>query len=347
MSLVARLRTARAGSAGGASWSIVLLLGGILTWIIVLNPGFAEPPSLMAFARKAAPLVILAAGQYLVMVSGELDLSVGSLVGAQVVIAAKLLDGDASMTYPVLALLLGFGLVVGLINGLITTLLKVPSFITTLGMMMVLFGAVRWWTGGAPTGSLPDNFRAFGRSGITWEPTRQISWAVLIAVVVAIAAVVLMRTPFGRTLVVVGDNPNAAHYSGVRVARAKILAFVGSSVSATIAAVLIGGFAGVTAQVGQGLEFQVITAVVLGGVALSGGRGKVLAAMCGALTLEAIFNLFTQLRWSTTMRPTMQGVVIILAVAYASWRPSLRLPFRRSAAARASGPAAQPVPEAP
>lgn len=348
MSVLTRLGGGRRDRSGGSPWTILVMFVGIVVWITILNERFIEPTSLMVFGRKAAPLVILAAGQYLVMVAGELDLSVGSLVGAQVVIAARVMDGDGSLTLQVMLLMLAVGLLVGLVNGLVTTLLKVPSFIVTLGMMMVLYGAVRWWTGGAPTGSLPDNFRTFGRGGISWEPVRQISWAMLIAIAVAIVGVLLMRTSFGRTLVALGDNQQAAHYSGVRVTRTKVIAFMLSSVSATIAAVLIGGFAGVTSQVGDGLEFQVITAVVLGGVALTGGRGHILAAMCGALTLEAIFNLFTQLRWASTLRPTAQGVIIIAAVAYASWRPSLRLPTRWRAAVDPTGSAPhQPVPETP
>lgn len=125
---------------------MLALLVLIFAVIFSLNPSFAEPSSMMAFIKQAAPLVILAAGQYFVIVSGEFDLSVGSLVGAQVVIAAKLIDGEESRTGGVLLLMLVFGLCVGVVNGLVTTLLRVPSFITTLGMMLVLFGAIRLWT---------------------------------------------------------------------------------------------------------------------------------------------------------------------------------------------------------
>jgi ribose transport system permease protein len=130
----------------------------------------------------------------------------------------------------------------------------------------------------------------------------------------------LMRRPFGRSLVAVGDNAVAAAYSGASVWWLRTRAFLLSSFLATVAAVLIGGFAGVTAQVGQGLEFMAITAVVLGGVALGGGRGTVVAAMVGALALEALFTLFNQLALPSTVRPAVQGVIIIVAVAYAARR---------------------------
>jgi len=302
----------------GGTGTVYALLLIIFTVIFFVNASFLEPPSLMAFLKNAAPLVLLAIGQYFVIASGELDLSVGSLVGAQVVIAARLIDGEESRTVPVLLLMLAFGVLVGLVNGLVTTLLKVQSLITTLGMMLVLFGAVRFWTGGAPTGALSDAFRQPGRGGIDMPVVRQLPWALLILIGFVVLAIVLMRSSFGKTLIATGDNDRAASFSGVRVWQVRTTAFVLSSVMATFAAILIGGFAGVTAQVGQGLEFSAITAVVLGGVVLGGGRGTVIGAMGGALALQALFTLFNQLALPSTLRPSVQGVIIIAAVAYAA-----------------------------
>ena len=325
----------------GGSWTVFALLVLVFVAILVMNPSFGEPMSLMAFVKKAAPLVILAIGQYFVIVSGEFDLSVGSLVGAQVVIAAKLMDGEDSMTWPVMALMIVFGLAVGLVNGLVTTLLKVPSFITTLGMMLVLYGAIRLWTGGAPTGALTDGFRQWGRGGIPDNPGQfQVPYALLVVVVLGVAAALLMRRPFGRTLVATGDNDVAAGYAGGSVWWVRTRAFLLSGFLATVAAILIGGYAGVTAQVGQGLEFMAITAVVLGGVVLGGGRGTVIAAMAGALTLEALFTLFNQLSLPSTIRPAVQGVIIIAAVAYAA----LPRRSRRRASTPDAPPAAGPTP---
>lgn len=311
----------------GGTGTVAVLLTLIFLVIAVQNPSFFEGPPLMAFAKKAAPLVVLALGQYLVIVSGEFDLSVGSLVGAQVVIAARLIDGDEASTLPVIGLMLLFGLVVGLVNGLITTVLRVPSIITTLGTMLILFGAVRYWTGGAPTGALSEGFRVFGRHGLDGVPViGQLPWALVIAAVLTVGAVLLMRSPYGLSLMATGDNDTAAAFSGVRVRRVRTLAFVGSSLAATVAAILIGGFAGVTAQVGQGLEFTAITAVVLGGVVLGGGRGSVIAAVLGALTVEALFTLFNQLYLPSTIQPAAQGLIIIAAVAYASRRGDRKPP---------------------
>jgi ribose transport system permease protein len=321
------VRAAASRLFGGGSATVFALLVLVFVVILFLNPSFFEPPSLMAFVKKAAPLVVLAVGQYLVIVCGELDLSVGSLVGAQVVIAAAVIDGEESRTLPTLLLMLAFGVLVGLVNGLVVTVLKVHSLIATLGMMLVLYGAIRLWTGGAPTGALSDGFRQAGREGIDMPVLRQLPWALLIAAAVVVAAVVLMRKPFGRTLITTGDNEKAATFSGVKVWRVRTIAFVGSAVLATLAGVLIGGYAGVTAQVGQGLEFTAITAVVLGGVVLGGGRGTVLAAMAGALTVEALFTLFNQLSLPSTIRPTVQGVIIIAAVAWAARERAKPRPF--------------------
>jgi ribose transport system permease protein len=303
---------------GGGSATVFALLILVFVVIAFLNPSFFEPPSLMAFLKKAAPLVVLAVGQYFVIVCGEMDLSVGSLVGAQVAIAAGVIDGEESRTLPVMLLMLVFGALVGLVNGLLVTVLKVHSLIATLGMMLVLYGAIRLWTGGAPTGALSEGFRQVGREGIDLPVVRQLPWAVLVAAVIVVVAVVLMRRPFGRTLVATGDNEKAAAFAGVKVWQVRTVAFVLSSVLATLAAVLIGGYAGVDAQVGNGLEFTAITAVVLGGVVLGGGRGTVLAAMAGALTVEALFTLFNQLSLPSTIRPLAQGLIIIAAVAWAA-----------------------------
>ncbi|MFG2078062.1 ribose transport system permease protein [Nonomuraea maritima] len=289
---------------------ILAVLVVLLTAIAVVNPFFLEPAGFLAFLKRAAPLVILAAGQYFVIVSGEFDLSVGSLVTAEVVIAARLIDGDESATWPVLALLIAVGLLVGLVNGVVTTKLRVPSFIVTLGMLLVLSGAVFLWTGGAPRGALSEGFRAFGRGGLGPLP-----WSVLILLVLGGAAIWLMRADFGKILMATGDNERAAALSGVRVDRVKVFAFMLSGLSAAVAAILLGGFAGVSAQVGQGLEFSAITAVVLGGVVLGGGRGSVLAAMAGAVTLEALFTLLNLYGISGALEYTVQGVIIIAAVA--------------------------------
>jgi ribose transport system permease protein len=312
-------RVMRAVRATGPVW---VLLAVLLIWCQIENPNFFEPQVFLAFLKRAAPLALLAAGQYFVIVSGEFDLSVGSLVTVVVVVAARLIDGDPGTVWWVILLLFAIGIVVGLINGIVTTRLRVPSFITTLGMLLILSGAVFLWTDGAPRGSLTENFRQFGREGIEGFPVLDpLPYSVIIlAVVVAFCVYLMNFASFGRKLLAAGDNPRAAALSGVNVRNMRTMAFVLSATSAVIAGILLGGFAGVSAQVGEGLEFEAITAVVLGGAVLGGGRGSVTAAIAGALSLEALFTLMNLKGVSGALEDTVQGVIIIGAVAIAGLR---------------------------
>jgi ribose transport system permease protein len=309
----------------GSVVPILVILAALLVMLTIRQPDFLSPPSLMSFLGRSAPIILLAAGQYFVIVSGEFDLSVGSLVTAQVVVAARLIDSEPSRTWPVILLLLAFGAAVGLVNGLVTTRLRVPSFITTLGMFLILVGAVYLWSDGAPKGGLSEEFRRFGRRAFEdVPPVGRIPYALLVLLAVAGLALLLTRSDFGRTLVAVGGNPRTAELSGVRVWRAKTIAFVLSGLSAALAAILIGGYSGVSFQAGAGLEFGAITAVVFGGVALGGGRGSVVGAMLGALTLETLFALMNFYGVSGALKSTVQGAIILLAVAVSSVRFSSR-----------------------
>jgi ribose transport system permease protein len=301
--------------------TIFLLLFVLLAWIAVLNPNFLEPGPFLAYLKRAAPLVILAAGSYFVLISGGFDLSVGSLVTVVVVVAARLIDGEPGRTWPVIVLLLAIGAAVGVFNGVVSTILRVPSFITTLGMLLILEGAVFWWTEGAPRGALSESFRSIGREGIEGIPLiDQLPWSVLLLVAVGAASVLLMRSDYGRQLLATGDNDRTARLSGVRVDRVRILAFVLSGTLAAVAGILLAGFGGVSAQAGLGLEFDAITTCVLGGVVLGGGRGSVVAAMAGALTLEALFTWLNLQGISGALEDTVQGVIIIAAVGFAAYR---------------------------
>lgn len=299
--------------------AVFLLLAVLLVAVMILNPNFADAGQLMRFIQRVAPVAIVAIGQFFVIVSGEFDLSQGSLITAQVIIAGNVVGQDDSRTVPVLILMIVFGLVIGLINGLLVTLLKVPSFIVTLGMMLALLGAVMWWTGGAATGNPADSFREIGRGGIRNVPVLEfIPWAAIILAVWLTLAIWITRRPLGKLLMATGDNARAVDFAGARRTRVTISAFMISSVSATVSAVLLVGYAGVHPSVGRGYEFVAITAVVLGGVVLGGGRGWVVAAVAGAFALEALFMLLNIAGVPSTLRPAVQGAIIIAAVAYSA-----------------------------
>jgi ribose transport system permease protein len=301
---------------------VYLVLAALLVAIAVQNPAFVEPQGYMNFLKRAAPLAVLATGQLFVIVAGGFDLSVGALITFTVVGSSMLLGADPDGTWWVIGVMYAVGLLAGLVNGAVVCWLKVPSLIATLGMMITVGGAALMWSGGAPRGYLPEAFRMFGRQNLTDVPLIRI---LPVAVVVMAAAGLLLwwlmhRTNLGRAIHALGDNPRAAQLAGVPINRVRMVAFVVSALSAVTAGILLGGFAGVSTNVGDGFELQAITAAVLGGAALLGGRGSVVATIAGALTLTAIFTLLNFLGLPQPVRQVVQGVILIAAVAVAIGR---------------------------
>lgn len=301
---------------------VFLVLLVLIVWITILNPRFIEPTFFLNFLRRSAPLMILAGGQLFVVVSGGFDLSQGSLVTLTVLAGALLAFGDPGTTWWVILVLYGIGLGVGVFNGAVTSILKVPSFITTLGMLLTLKGVALLITGGAPRGALPDNFRAFGRAAIDGVPLLgRVPWAVIVLIVLSAFLIYIFHgTVLGKQALAVGDNQRAAALAGIHVHLVRISCFAISSLSAVTAGIMLGGFSGVSINVGDGLELEAISAVVLGGAALLGGRGNMPTALAGALTLQALFTLLNFLGLPSPLRVTAQGAIIIGAVGFAAWR---------------------------
>ena len=187
-------------------------------FIIFIVLGFLNPSKyqtmngVMTFLRTAAPLAVLAIGEMLVLALGGFDLSVGAIVTFVVLVSSKLLANDPANAYPAILIMLGLGLVIGLLNGLIVSYLKVPSFITTLGMMLLVRGGALYYVGGAPQGYLTDNWRAFGRNYIENVPLfGRVPYALIVLIVVALIAYFLFhRTHFGKQILTIGDNVRAS-----------------------------------------------------------------------------------------------------------------------------------------
>nr|WP_314262554.1 ABC transporter permease [uncultured Devosia sp.] len=301
---------------------VYVLVAALIIAIVVMNPAFGEPTGYMNYLKRVAALAILSAGALYVIVSGGFDLSVGSIMTLTVIGSSMLASNDPNSTYWIIPLMLGIGAVVGLINGLVVSYLKVPSLIATLGMMISLNGVAFMWSGGAPRGYLPDTFRFFGRYNIADVPLISL---LPIAVICLVGFGILLwwgmhRTNFGRMLHAVGDNPQAARLAGVPVERVRISAFVVSALTAVLAGVILGGRAGVSVDIGSGFELQAITAAVIGGAQLLGGRGSVPATIAGALALEAIFTLLNLLGLAQPVRLVVQGLILIGAVALATYQ---------------------------
>jgi ribose transport system permease protein len=306
------------------NFAVVVLLVFYLA-VGFLQPSYLEPAGVMNFLRRAAPLAILASGQIFVLVSGGFDLSVGSLVTLTVIGGSMLAANDPTKTWWAIGVLYGIGVLVGLVNGAVVAYLRTPSIIATLGTLLSVNGVALMWSGGAPRGYLPDNFRMFGRFVFHDVPVIKI-FPLAILVLAAVAALAwwgLQGTVFGRRVFAVGDNARAARLAGVNVELVRIGVFVISSLSAVTAGVMLGGYGGVSVDVGLGLELQSIAACVVGGVQLMGGRGTVVGAVAGALTLTALFTLLTLLGLPQPLKETAQGLILIAAVAFGAWRRRL------------------------
>ena len=293
------------------------LLIALLAMIVIIGPIYRTPAGIMNFLQRAAPLIILACGQSFVLIAGGFDLSAGALITLVVIACALITNGDPELAWTAIAAIYAIGLGVGLLNGLIVARLKVPSIIATLGTLLSVKGAAMYWSGGAPSGYLPENLRSFGRGVLRDIPILEtLPIAVIVLVVfVGLCFWLLHATNYGRLLLMVGDNSTAAHLAGVPVARVRVIAFVISSLSAVTAGLLLGGFSGVSVEVGTGYDLQAIAAAVIGGVVLLGGRGSVAGACIGALCLYALFTVLNLVGFPAPLRVAVQGLILIVAAA--------------------------------
>ncbi len=298
---------------------VLLALFAVIAW---LDPNFLRPPAFLAFIKRSTPLMVMTVGEVFALLTGGLDLTVGAVVNFVILGSALLLNGQGAFTFAVMALMILLGGLVGVINASFVNWLRVPSIIVTIGMAMAINGLALLWSGGSAPGYLPDNYRAFGRanlSGVGFLDGLPISILVLLGVVV-IATLLLHGTGFGRLLLSFGDNPRAVRLAGAPVSTVRMLAFAISGMFAAIGGILLGGFSGPSTDAGSGMELQAISASVIGGVQLLGGKGSVGMALTGSLTLQAIFTLLNLAGLPKPLRDAIQGLILIGAVAIAALR---------------------------
>ncbi len=284
------------------------------------HTGYQTTNGIMTFLRRSSPLGVLAIGEMMVLALGGFDLSIGSIVTMVVLVSSLLLNNDPAKAYSTIAIMLGLGALIGLTNGLVVSYWRVPSFIVTLGMMLLVRGGALYWVGGAPRGYLTDNWRAFGRNYFENVPlVGRFPIALLVLLVIAAISYFLFhRSNFGKQILAIGDNVRASQLSGVRVRLIRIITFTLCSMFAVIGGVMIGGYGGVNVTIGEGLELQTIAACVVGGVILLGGKGSVPDAIFGAFTMQAIVDLLNLLGLPKPYKDAVQGIIIIAAVAYSA-----------------------------
>ena len=292
---------------------IVVLLIAICVIMAFLSPNFLTVTNLANLLNQAVFLVILAIGMTIVLVSRGIDLSVGAVLGLSGGVAANLMSNGVPMPIA-FAAALATGVCLGIINGLVITKLKVPDFVATLAMLGVARGILFVWTEAIPFRGYMDSAYYF-IAGLT-PFLGPVTAPIVVALVVAlVSAIFLRRTPFGRHVYGTGSNPDAARLSGINVDRVKIRVYAISGLLAAVAGILLAGrLTTVHPEMGVGMELDAIAAAVMGGAALTGGRGTVFGAVAGALTLTLIQNAINILNINPYWETIVVGAVILLAV---------------------------------
>jgi ribose transport system permease protein len=286
----------------------------ILFAILLGDSGFTSTNNLLNIARQTATISIMAVAMTFVIATAEIDLSIGSVAGLASVVSAMAMSSFGLVAGIVAGL--AVGLVVGAINGGLVAWLKVPSFLITLGMLGLVVGVARWITASAPVPIADGTFiQIFGGGDLGPLPSLLV-WAV---VFVAIGAVVMNKTKFGRQVRATGGNTQAAMFTGVNTARIKFYVLVLSGVVAAIAGMLYAGrLQSGRFQWGTGDELSVIAAVILGGTSLFGGRGAVIGSLFGALFIGLVNNGLILAGLDVSQQQVVRGAIIIVAVALSS-----------------------------
>jgi ribose transport system permease protein len=291
---------------------MLVLVGGYLS---INSAYFLEPRNLMNIGRQFSVVGMVAIGQALVIIAGGIDLSVGSVIGLAAVMSALVVKLTNS---PALGLAAGLlvGALVGLINGFLYTRTKINPFIATLGMLSVARGAALLVTGGLP---IPfENWVAFLGSGRL--ATVPVSFLLMLALAL-LTYVFTTRTRGGRNIFAVGDNPRAARLGGINVGGVRRFVFLVSGILAALGGIVLAGtLYSANPNLGQGYELDVIAAVILGGAALSGGRGSIFGVILGAALMGVLRNAFVLLGVSAYWQVVTIGIVVILAVGIDSVR---------------------------
>jgi ribose transport system permease protein len=277
----------------------------------VLNPIFITPTNLINVVRQIAILGIVSSGMAMLMISGGIDLSVGTTVSLAGVITGRVLAAGIGEIPAILSGLL-VGSLVGLVNGLIVAKTKVQPFISTLGMMSVLQGFALIVTNGRQIPNLGGPlFEPIGGGMVGIIPVPVI---LLFAVVLA-SHLMLRYTRWGRNWYAIGGNEETAFLSGINVNQLKVAVYILNGLLAGLAAVILTSRIGAALPLmGSGYELQSIAAVVIGGVALTGGRGNILGAFLGVLLLGVISNSLNMLNVSSFYQNISIGMIILIAV---------------------------------
>lgn len=283
---------------------LVLIIAALAT------PSFYESSNLRVVALQTSALGIVVLGQTVVLLVRGIDMSVSAVVAFTGVIAASAVSGIGDIALS-LVIVVGLALAVGLVNGLLITWRKVPPFIATFIMLIVVSGGLLAYTRGQSSGSAPSWLRSIGSGSIFGVPLPFVIWVVM-GVVLFFA---LTRTIWGRYIYSVGANQEASRHAGVPVVTVTMSAYLLAALCAVVGGLIYSGYQGYIDQnLGSNVNFNSIAAAIVGGVAFSGGRGGVLGAAVGALLLTILTNIVVVAGLDIYWQLIVQGAVLIFAV---------------------------------
>lgn len=293
-------------------YGIVIVLIALVVFFSIASPAFLTTDNLFNILRQVAIVGIVAVGMTMVLLTGGIDLSVGSIIGVAGVMAAQLMLAGM---HPVLACLLTLlaCTMLGAINGFFINTMKIPALITTLGTMTAIRGVAYLLTGGLPVFGFSDSFKIMGQ-GYLWI----IPIPVIIMAAVFVAGYILLnKTVYGRYIYGVGANEEASRLSGISVKKVKYLVYTAcGALSGLAGLVLLSRVNSGQPKAGQGYEMDIITAVVLGGVSIFGGEGKINFVIIGVLIMGVLSNGMILLNINEYVQWVVKGLVLLLAVGF-------------------------------
>jgi ribose transport system permease protein len=303
-----------------AKHSPLVILAVLCIVIATFMPNFRKPGNIKIVAYRTPVIGIMASGETLVILTGGIDLSVGSVAALSGVVNAKAMNAMEAHGLPfavTTGLVAGIAVATlcGAISGFVTAYGKIPAFISTLGMMMMARGTALVITGGAPIGGLPDRFAYLGGTRGWYIPVS------IMVVIFTVLTVVLVTTRFGRAIYAIGGNSQSARLSGIPVNRSRMMVFVICAMLAGFAGIVESSRPMIASPTGaETYELEAIAACVIGGASLMGGEGTVIGAIAGTLIMQVLVNLCNLLNIETDWQKILVGALVIILVAYDTYR---------------------------
>ena len=289
---------------------LILILVALLVAFSILSPYFFTSRNILNITRQVSVTLMVAIGMTFVILTGGIDLSVGSIAAMVGVATAVTLKATGSIFVAMIAGLV-MGLLAGVINGVLTVYGRIQSFIVTLAMLGIARGVALVWTGGKPISRLPANF---GKMGAGYLGTVPIS-SIIAAGVFFVAFYILNKTKHGIYMRSIGANQEAAKLSAIPVNRYRVAAFAISGLLSALGGILITSrLLSAQPTAADGMEMNVIAAVILGGASLSGGVGTVIGTLLGAMVIGVIDNGMNLVGVSSFFQQIVKGVIILVAV---------------------------------